>query len=219
MGQLLLVNPKKRGRRKTRRKNPVARVANPRSKKSRRRNPIAANPRRRRTYRRRRNPITKIGNLVQDSLIPSVTAAGGALALDIIMGFLPLPDVVKIGPMRHLVKGAGAIGMGMIAGMVSTPKTAQLVTTGALTVTMYGAGKELVGRFLPQLALGAYENESDILDGLGYYGAGYSPMDSLGAYENDINDIEGIAAYQNEEDELGQLKLEDEEEVDYDYTV
>lgn len=202
MAELLLINPAKKKRRKKskRRKTSV----------KRRRNPMRAiarvNPRKRRTYRkRRRNPIGGMGNLVQGTIMPSAIAAGGALALDIVMGFLPLPDVVQSGPIKHVARGAGAIGLGMIVGMLANARTAKLVTTGALTVTMHGAGRELVSRFMPNLDLGAYEDD-DIMDGLGYSGPGYSPLE---AYENE--DIDALSAYEND-DELGQLNLEDDME-------
>lgn len=213
MAELLLVNPRKRGRRKKtrgrkRRRNPVATLAaNPRRRRTyrkRRRNPLAlsTNPRRRSYRKRRRNPLgkMKLGNILQDAVLPAATAAGGALALDIILGLLPIPETMKSGPMRHLVKGAGAIGMGMIAGMVVDSKTAKLFTTGALTVAMHDAGKELVGRFMPTLALGAYEID-DELDMLGYAGPGFDP-----------GDTEGMSAYEvGDDDEMGALSLEDDD--------
>jgi len=73
-----------------------------------------------------------------------------------------------------------------------------LFTSGALTVVIYEAGKEMLGRFMPGLPMGAYIEE-DMLDGVGYYGAGYNPADeeaevgSLGYYESEGMDGMGIS--------------------------
>jgi hypothetical protein len=153
-----------------------------------------------------------LGKIVQQTILPSATAAGGALGLDIVMGFLPLPAAMKTGPMRHVIKGAGAIGMGMLASMFVRPETAKAFTSGAMTVVMYDAGKEMVSRFMPAMAtragwgvsgLGYYEDEA--IEGLGYYGAGYQPdeeMMGLGYYEPEATDLEGMGLSVEEELEL-----------------
>jgi len=163
MNELLLINPARRKRRA-----PARRRASPaRRRPARRRNPVtalAANPRRRparRSYAarrsiRRRNPAPRGMKGIMGTLMPAATAATGALALDVVWGFIPLPIALKTGPMRHLVKGAGAIGMGLLAGMVVNKRVADQFAVGALTVVMHGAMKEAVTRFAPQIALGEY---------------------------------------------------------------
>lgn len=201
MAQLMLVNPKKRRRaKKSTAKKRVSR---------RRRNPIAGNPakKRRRYSRRRRNPAGRamsLNKMLQRSLMPSVTAASGAIGLDLLMGFAPIPDALKTGPMRHLVKGAGAIGLGWLASMFVKPDMAQQFTTGALTVTIYSAGKEAINRFMPTIGarlgdVGYYETE---MMGLGYAGAGYSPY----GLESEIS---GLGYYENEMDGLAQNDYEE----------
>jgi hypothetical protein len=216
-GELMLINPRRRKRRKStthrrrRRHNPVA--ANPRRRRRRvtrrRRNPWAGHRRahaaaarkgwrrghhRRRHYRR--NPRRGMGGLVNAVLMPSVTAAAGALGIDLLLGYVPLPDTMKTGPMKYLVKGAAAIGVGMILEKMKLvkPHTAQLFTTGALTVAVYDAGKDAINRFMPTVGarmagLGYYESPAE-LQALGYASAGYTGMDddmgSLGMqYEMD----------------------------------
>ena len=131
--------------------------------------------------------------------MPAATAAAGAIGIDLLMGYLPLPETMKSGPMRYLVKGAAAIGIGMLLENMKLvkPQTAQLFTTGALTVAMYDAGKDMVNRFMPALGarisgLGYYESPEELM-GLGYAGAGYTgledDMGSLGMYE-----MEGLGA-------------------------
>jgi len=203
--ELLLINPARRRRRRTtttrrrrpatrRRRNPVtALAANPRRRPARRRTYAA----RRRTYRR--NPAPRAMRGVMGTLMPAATAATGALALDIIWGFVPLPVTLKTGPMRHLAKGAGAIGLGMLAGMVVPRKTADMFTTGALTVIMHGAMRDAVTRFAPQVNLG----ESSFEYG---YPSIAPPMD---AYVEDENMGEYIAP----EDEVSGMGETVDEEV------
>lgn len=124
--------------------------------------------------------------------MPSVSAAGGAIALDLIWNFIPVPEPLKSGPVRYLAKGAGAIGMGIVAGMFFPAATAKNFTSGAMTVVMYDALKEVMATWMPQLALASYDidasmgypsaaldvgNEAD-LSGVG----AYFPPGGMGAY-------------------------------------
>lgn len=172
--QLLLVNPRRRRRRRTTRKRTRRRRRrNPRpsyvsGSSVVRRNPRRRRPRRRRNQRRRFGIVrgTNIASIFQDTVMPSVVAAGGAIGLDIVWGMLPIPLTLKTGPVRYVAKGVGAIGMGMIAGMFFPAATAKNFTAGAMTVVMYDALKEAMATWMPQLALSAY----DINEG---YGMGY----------------------------------------------
>ena len=193
---MLIMNPAKRKRRKKtvkkRRKVPARRTSSVKRSKSV-------------TRRYRKNPARrskmKVGNMMTTALIPSAIAAGGAIGLDVIMGYLPVPDNLKTGPMRHLVKGAGAIGMGMLAGMFLKPKTAELVTVGALTVVMHNAGKEMVQNFAPNIKLGSVEDDYDELSYV-------SPGMPVGEYLNEyVSDESGMDAY------LNGISLEDELEL------
>ena len=121
--------------------------------------------------------------------MPSISAAGGGIALDVLWGMLPIPQVLKEGPVRYLAKGAGAIGMGMVAGMFFPAATAKNFTSGAMTIVLYGALKEMLAVWAPQLALSSYDidasmgypsaaldvgNESDL--------SAYFPASGMGAY-------------------------------------
>jgi len=197
MAEMLIMNPAKRKRRKKtvkkRRKVPARRTSSVKRSKSV-------------TRRYRKNPARrsrmKVGNVMTTALIPSAIAAGGAIGLDVIMGYLPVPDNLKTGPMRHLVKGAGAIGMGMLAGMFLKPKTAELVTVGALTVVMHNAGKEMVQTFAPNIKLGSVEDDYDELS---YVSPGMPVGEYLNEYVSD--DEGGMDAY------LNGISLEDELEL------
>lgn len=180
MAEMLLVNPRKRKTRRKIAKKPV----------KRRSSTTLAAPRKTKTVRRRRrNPAPR--SIIRSTVMPAATAAGGALALDVIMGLLPVPATLKTGPLRHVVKGAGAIGMGMAAGMFVKPETARLFATGALTVAMHDAAREMVGRFMPGVPLAGNDDydEFGFDEMLGYQAGGSDAEfadDSLGIYEENL---------------------------------
>lgn len=90
---------------------------------------------------RRPNPI---GGFVKDTLMPSVVGGAGALALDVAVGMLPLPPALKSGPMAPLVKAAGAVGIGMLAGQFLGRRRGEQVAAGALTVTVYNVARMML---------------------------------------------------------------------------
>lgn len=205
MNEILLVNPRRR-RRKTKRKT-VAR-------RRRRRNPVA-NPRRRRrtgARRRRRNPQRLTAAKIQRQVMTAAQGALGALGLDIALAYIPLPPQMQgpfIGP---VIKGLGAIGLGVVANMAGVrAETANRMAEGALTVQIHGIGKQMLGQFAPQIALSAYIGE----EGFGYYGSGWNPnadayddpdwQAGMGTYLPDISaddigmDEGGFAMYENED--------------------
>jgi len=199
MPELLMVNPRKRKRKSSKRKSAKRRKSTTVT--------VRTNPRKRRrkvsAYRKRRgNPAGR--GIVKNQLIPAATAAGGALALDLIWGYAPIPENLKMGPLKHLVKGAGAIGLGMLAGMVTNKSTAQALSTGALTVVMHSAMRDTVTRFAPAIQLGEYLDDDGMGeylaeyledDGMGYAGAGYVTGD-----DESYNDAMGLSIDDNEMD-------------------
>lgn len=189
--QALLVNPRRRRRAATRKKarrrparrRPAARRAAPRRRRpARRRNPIgpyARNPRRRRRRsgvgmyvsnprrrkarsrrRYRRNPTIK--GIINSLVMPAASAAGGALALDFLWSYVPIPPAIKDGPMRHVAKGLGAVVLGQLVGMVGNKRLGDTMAMGALTVTFHNAFKEMAAQYMPNVNL----------SGVGYYSAG-----------------------------------------------
>jgi len=180
MEQLLLVNPKRRGKRRLpprgpggkflkrgsarktakrrrRRSNPVSALAGANPVRRHRRRARSAAPSRR---RRRSNPISTRGLLrsLTDPIMPAVTGAGGAILNDVAFRFLPLPDTFKAGYVGIGVRAVTAVGIGLLLGRVIGTRVAKDMTAGALTVLAYGAIRPLVAQAAPQL--------------LGYYGAG-----------------------------------------------
>lgn len=172
MSEILLVNPRRRARRKSPTRRRRARASNP-ARRKRRASPV----RRRRasvSRRRRRNPAPRLNvRSIQSSVMNAVPGAAGALALDVALGFIPIPANFKTGLLGYGVKGMGAVLIGMLAGNVVKAQTATRMTEGALTVMIHGALKQGVSNFLPNVPMSEY---------MGYYGAGWDPNYSMGAY-------------------------------------
>ena len=207
MAELMLINPrkrrkhkakksagKKRGKRRTmtalqrkyfgkRKHKRVATVAKKSHKRRRRSITKHLSVRRHRKYRR--NPARGLGKFsvqgfAKNTLMPSAIGAAGALGLDVLIGFLPLPPNLKTGPMRSVVRIAGAVALGIVAGMVVKKETAANIAAGAVTVTLYDVLKGAVQTAMPTLQLG----ENDIFTeypSLAYAGAG----ETVGEYVSD----------------------------------
>lgn len=192
MAKMLLINPKRRTRRKRkasarRRTHRVSVVsANPRRKRRhRRRSTVAhfrANPKRR-SFRRSRRKSGGLGGLmrgggglVKGTILPAATGAAGALAVDVLFGLLPLPANLTTGMLRPVVRLAGAYAVGKGVGMVTNKRTGDLMMAGAVTVIAYDILKSVVRNFAPNLTLSEYVGYNQ----LGYIGAGQSvgTMDS-----------------------------------------
>lgn len=227
MAELMLINPRKRKskkgkmppglkrywatmkRKKTAKKGKHGRpiyqhMRNPAvAKKSRKRHrSITKSLSVRRPRKYRRNPTRGIGkfsvqSFTKNTLMPSAVGAAGALGLDVLIGFLPLPPALKTGPFRSVVRVVGAIGLGMVAAMVVKKSTAEQIAAGAITVTLYDTLKGVVRQAMPTLQLG----ETDIFEeypSLAYAGAGqtvdgmgvYDSPDEMGMYVGDTSNID-----------------------------
>ncbi len=194
----MMVNPRKRKKR-TRRKNPVARVTRRRSKKyatkrrasSRRRNPVVAV----RRTRRRRNPIggNMVNGMVANLKTAAIEAAGG-IALDAIWGNAPIPEMLKDGAMKYAAKIAIAAAVGMVGEKVlkgNKPAVNSFVR-GMLVTTLYQAGRSAVQTALPNLTLGdaSHDMMTGIYDvplagmGLTLHGAGDNTYDTSDASQH-----------------------------------
>ena len=205
MPELMLINPRKRRRKpKAKRKGKMPaglRRYWAKIRKRRKQKPTFLNPLKRRRRRStlsavrryRRNPIKfSPGQFMQQTLMPSAIGAGGALGLDILMGFLPLPAAMKTGPMRPVIKLVGAVGIGMLAGMLTNRKTAEQITAGAVTVVLYDTLKGFVQKAVPNIPLG--ENDYPALE----YMSPAITVDGMGAIVDD--DMGQIPEY----DEVGE---------------
>lgn len=191
-GQLLLINPsrrrkarksgKRRARKSARRSNPVRAL---RVRSRRRRSPVKSY---RARARRRRNPLSLSGmkSGVMGHALGALMGAGGAIANDALMTYVPMPAMFKTGPLSILAKAVSAFGVGYLASFgIGKQRGAQL-TAGALTVLAYQVVKPMVNTVMP-LA------DTDI-EGLGYYSPGMILQDSLSPLP-DLNQGTPLAAY------------------------
>jgi hypothetical protein len=115
---------------------------------------------------RRRNPI---GQNISGLFMPALTGAAGAIALDVAFGYLPIPVALATGPLKNVVKAAGAVALTLIASRVVKKSTAEAMGIGALTVLAHDLAKETITKFAPSVKM----------DGMGLYVNG---MGSLGYY-------------------------------------
>lgn len=199
MGQLLLVNPKRRKARKGPRKLSAAQRAagfggGTRRKRARRsRASLHVNPKRKRSSRRRRlhrNPrrasaggrgmIGQAKSLLTGNLMPAALGAAGALAVDIAWAAAPVPAQFKTGMPGTIAKIVGAVALGALVGKFANKRFGQAMVAGYLTVTAYDTAKKLVAQMMPALPLSGSGYPYD----LGYMQAGqFIPDQSgVGAY-------------------------------------
>jgi hypothetical protein len=208
---LILINPRRRKRRrnpKSRRRMPAAlrrywaskrgtRLANPRRRR-RRRNPVVHGYRRRKPIRARRryaNPRRKYrmrshrrlrnprGDLL-GTLGAAAIGAGGAIGLAYAYGAVSayLPASLQTGLAQSAVLGAGALAIGYLAGKFISQDVGQDVAFGGLTIVMFNAASSL--------AAGAGVTIPTALAGY----ADYTPR-RLGAYMTGRPNTQGFRAH------------------------
>lgn len=199
--EMMLVNPRRRrkGRAKSRRRSSKRRRRMSAKqaaffgggRRKRRSNPIRSSRRRKRrgSRARRRNPsgrrfgLPSVGG-ISSQLMGALPGAVGALGLDILLGFVPIPASWKAGPLGYVTKILGALALGMGAKMVVSQHTAAQMTNGALTVMFHGIMRDFVATNVPGVPLGVYLAPPS---GMGYYGSGYNPSANLNAYMPDMD--------------------------------
>lgn len=204
---------------KRRRRNPVTAKRRPKARKkparrtpSRRARRAPARRRRRKGYGR--NPALTMRS-VQNQLMEAGTGAVGALGLDVIQGYLPIPANLKGGIVGTGVKALLAIGMGVVASNIKMVRgtTANRMVNGALTVVLHDELKKLTAQFAPGLQLGEYLSDDN---GLGYAGSGYNAgymdedMPGMGSYlpELDVSmEQDGFGEYLSEPDYIDDLNF------------
>lgn len=177
-GQLLLINPRKRGTKRragAKRRTAAQRAATARMlaanrarraggghKKRRstavaKRASYARNPITRHVHhRRRRNPISMgtatlgfTGAKLMAAAKTAGIAAGGALAIDYVYGFLrtylpasvqtPVDSTGAMNPLYFLAKGLTAVALGVFGAKAVGAKTATKMAEGSLVITAYSA--------------------------------------------------------------------------------
>lgn len=188
-------------KRRAKRRASVSHAAAPKRRASRRRGgwkitPAKTASRAGRALRYRRpNPIDFLSN----TLMPSVIGGAGALALDVAIGVLPLPEKLKSGPMAPLVKVAGAVGLGMLASKMVSRRVGEQVAAGAITVQVYNFAKAMlikVGQgkipglsMYPDGYMGEYVSGDEVPE-LGYTDSGMQ----VGEY---VSEDQSMAGYES----------------------
>ncbi len=114
---------------------------------------------------RRRNPSAR--GVINQLVMPAAMQAGGAIALDVVMGYGQgyLPVQLSTGPGKALVKGVAAIAIGMVAGKLGKRKLGNDMARGALTVTLHDLFRSTLEQNAPQIPLG--DMDSGDMDMLG----------------------------------------------------
>lgn len=169
---------RRRRRSAARRRSPVVIVrSNPVRRRRRRsilRSVARAPARRRRARSYRRNPIARRRRSAGLSIpfgkwvIPAAGIGLGAVGAEIIVGYLPIPAQFKVGPMRHVAKGAVAVLAGMAIGKLARQKKlGNAIALGGVAVATYDFAKEFLAARLPGVPLGMYMHTGG--GSLGYY--------------------------------------------------
>lgn len=161
--ELLLINPRKR-----RRSTKAKRKTSPKRRRITKRV-------KRRTYRRNPSGTIKFMGMIA----PAFQGAAGGVLNDLMFGFVPLPSMLKTGPMRHVVKAAGAVLIGTLAANFTKGAMAKNMATGAMTVAFHGMLREFTQN-IPGLQFGQYEE-------LAYYSPGEIMNEgNMGAYVDEL---------------------------------
>jgi hypothetical protein len=173
--RMIAANRARRGGHKAKRKyasNPA-----PRKHSTARRRRTTHHTYRKRSYRR--NPSPRAG--LMGLLMPSLQGAAGAIGVDVVTGFLPLPLGIKVSPARHFIKALMGVGLGM----VMKGSMGHNMARGVVTVAFHDAAREAVQMVAPSVQLGMEPTTED-LAGLGYYNpATVAPGEALGFYPSE----------------------------------
>ena len=113
-----------------------------------------------------------------DTAMDAGYGVAGALATDLAVGYLPIPEEMKSGVVGIITKIFLALGIGMLAEKVGFAREGKYIALGGVTVPMYSELKDMVAQYAPGLKLGA-------CDGMGFMNPGLI-ADNLGMYLPDV---------------------------------
>lgn len=128
-------------------------------------------------------------SFLNDTLMPASIGAAGALALDAALTFASpyIPAQLNTGIARSGVKIAGAIGIGMIAGMIGGKRLGEQAMAGAVIVTMYDLLKPFAAGVIPGVSgydMGWVSPAPQLASYVGYDNAYSGGMNGMGTYIN-----------------------------------
>ena len=202
MSELLLINPRRKRKmhRNPSRRRTTKMRRNPIRRHRRRVTRLRANPKRhRRVSRMRHNPIIRrrkrgasrggsmnMSGFLKGTLMPSAIGAGGALGVDLLLGFAApmLPAMLTTPAIKPFVRLAAAIGLGLVAGKVGGRAMGEKVTAGAVTVIVYDTVKGFLQTAMPTLPLSGM----DAYPNLEYYNAGTN-VGAMGMYQGPASKV------------------------------
>lgn len=197
--QMLVVNPRRKRRRgKKRHMSALQRQFFGGGRKSRRRRrsvALSTGSKHVRRSRRRSHRRMSLGgrgmrlgsfnpkSFINDTLLPAGIGAGGALALDAALTFAApyIPASLNTGIARTGIKLAGAIGIGMIAGMAMGKRFGEQAAAGAVTVVLYDFLKPYAAQVVPGIS--------------GYDMGWVSPSMQIGAYVGGVDVSRRLGSY------------------------
>jgi hypothetical protein len=141
---------------KRKRRNAVAKKRHRTRATAKTRRRFRSNPRAARR-RFRRNPIgSGAAGFLGGTLMPAAIGAGGALAVDLAIGNLPLPASMKTGAMLPMVRIAAALGVGMLVGMAGGEEAGSEAAAGGIIVTVYSLMKNYMATSMPSVRMARY---------------------------------------------------------------
>lgn len=206
--QLAIVNPRRKRRksRKVRRARARKLFVNPRKRRRSRRKgrsvAVRSGKRRSSVARRGFGGLSVRGALgsAKSLVRTAAPAAVGAVALDVLWAYLPLPAQVRAGYAQFIAKGAGAVALGMVAEKFLGREIGSKFALGAMTVVIYNLARTLVGQFAPGIALAGGDSD---FPSMGYYGTaptvGEYNVSALPSYYGDsysqTGNFQGVGEY------------------------
>jgi len=177
----MLVNPAKRRKSKSkRRKSPIAKRV------------VSSVKRRVKKYRC--NPISGSSSGIMNQVKNAAVGAAGALAVDVVMSKLPLPLAMQTGAGRSAAQGLVSLGLGYAVAKFGKNRSLGVqLAEGGLTIALHGVFKGAVQKAMPTLALGEYDDD-------GLMGEGLLGNDLLG-----MGYISPAQVYDNVDDAMGYM--------------
>lgn len=177
----------------------VTRESSP-TRRKRRSHPItsarAASDAGRKLRYRRANPIGL--GFIGDTVVPAAIGGAGALAVDVLLGVLPLPAAMKTGTFSPVVKVAAALGLGYAAKAVVSRRAAEQLAAGAVTIALYNVMKSTLvkvgGGKIPGLSeyVGAYPDAlfydaqtGGVVNGMGEFVSGPDEAPAMAGDDDD----------------------------------
>lgn len=130
-------------------------------------------------------------------IMPAVLIGGGAVGAELLMGYLPLPAVLKTGPLRYVTKAAVSVAAGYFIAKYGNKKAGEAFAMGGIAIATHDALKAGVTQFMPGARFGGFNWDkygyNQIAEsygtqpGIGYYSPGSTMEAGYGEYMGEYN--------------------------------